>query len=460
MSRSFVPGQPAWRRIALAVVSGLLLASCGGGAKAPSTSPEIISITPGDGQVVVVFKQDPTLQYWIFGAPDPSISIRNWFNLPHAVSVHPSYSPQIVSGLLTTVGPYSFIMNSTLNGSPAGPTTAPVTPRLAGSSWLEFSGTGGLPTAATTSLTAATRFADNFVVTGTNGSVLTSTDLPYAAALGQNPTWTARATGLTGTLRTAITTPSTVVVAGDNGSIAWTGDLSTWSPPVNPTFYLTGGGTTPLASVSFQSLAYSTGGLYVALTRVQAGGGTSAMIFTSGDLVTWTQQGAAIIPAGGNYNRLTQIWGIFCLLGSNGAMFVSGDAINWTPITTPAGGQNDDMRGAAAGIGSTGNGQVQFIAVGDGGASGGVIWSSPDAINWSRQVASPSALSGITFGSRFVAVGDAGAAVFSDDAVHWTVPNTPPAATDNLNTVFYAMGSYLGLGSKTTNGQGALSVAY
>ncbi len=446
MSRSLLSDLARRLRSLLAPIAFGLLAGCGG-AKAPDTAPTVASVTAGDGQVIVVFQQDPSLSYWIFGANSPSISIKDWFNLPHAVSLHPSYSPQIFGGLLNTVGAYTFIMNATSNGSPAGP-TSPVftaTPRLAGNTWNDYTGAGGFPAANMKAMAFAPGAyplayqSGTYLAAGAGGAVYTSVDLPYAAALGQAPTWTLRNSTLSSNLNAAVWTGSAFVVAGDNGSVAWTTDGSTWTQPSGMVFNLTGGGTVAQADITFRGLTYSANA-YVAATSVATGGAPSAMIFTSNDLVTWTQQASTVVPISANLNWAGILPGAYCIVGDGGALFTSSDAVNWTNYSI-SGGAN--LRGGAGGIASNAGGVTYAVVVGD----GGKVYSTTDGINWTAASSTPAGsthLRSVTFGSRFMAVGDAGTVIFSDDGLTWSAPTNPPSGT--LRATLYALGAYVAVG--------------
>ncbi len=433
-------------RILIAPVAFGLLAACGG-SKAPSDQPIVTSVTAGDGQVVAVFQQDPSLSYWLFGANSSSISIKDWFNLPHAVSVHPAYSPQILGGLLNTVGAYSFIMNSTSNGSPAGPASAvfTVTPRLAGGVWNDYSGQGGFSTADMKTLAFApgTNWlpyqSGTYLAAGANGAIYTSNDLPYAAALRQAPTWTAQASTLSSNLNAAAWVGTAFVVAGDNGAIAYSLDAINWIQPTGVVFNLAGGGTVAQTNVTFRKLGYGNSS-YFAAVSVATGGTPSAMVFTSPDLVTWTQQGAGVIPTSGNLNWAGTLPGVYAILGDNGALFTSPDLVNWSDYTV-SGGAN--LRSGAGGVAANANGVTYSVVVGDGGA----VYSTTDGTTWSRAASTPAGsttLRSIAFGSRFMAVGDAGTVIFSDDGLTWSSPGTAPSGT--LQATLFALGAYVAVG--------------
>ena len=119
-------------------------------------------------------------------------------------------------------------------------------------------------------------------------------------------------------------------------------------------------------------------------------------ILTSPDGVRWIRQTGVgtllLVVAYGNDLFLTP---------DDNSMFVSPDAITWTPHS---------LRSMAA-IRAIASGNAVFVAAGD----GGKILTSPDGNQWSNRISGTSnSLNGVAYGSdSFVAVGDAGTIIQS-----------------------------------------------
>jgi hypothetical protein len=54
-------------------------------------------------------------------------------------------------------------------------------------------------------------------------------------------------------------------------------------------------------------------------------------------------------------------------------------------------------------------------------------------------------------GLRFLAVGQGGAVVFSDDGVQWLVASSPPPSSQDLTSVLFFGGQYLAVGAVGAN---------
>ncbi len=435
-----------------ALLLAVLLGSCGGKA-ASDHVPAGLSAFAGDGQVIITFTQNPAYQYWVFGANSPSISTSTWFNLPGARFVTPAYSPQIVSGLSNTVGQYSFVMNTTLNGSPAGGDSAVVsaTPRLAGDYWYDYGRQGGLSSG--TNLNAIAVSYNVYLAVGSGGAIYTSIDLYGAGALGTHPTWTAQASNVTNNLNSVIWNGLSFVAAGDHATVVSSDDAVNWTVYTGLVFQLAAGGTVhDTTTVKINSITELSGTFVIATSDTSGG---SQALYTSTDLINWTQQGAAVVSSTRNVNAIVTVNGTLVALADGGVYYTSSDAVTWvarTIASTPNQpiGSTQNLR--AVTFSST---LALYVAVGDGPA----LFTSPDLINWRAASSVPSSASNlrsVLFSTRFMAVGDSGTALYSDDGYNWYAPQTKaPPAMSTLRGLQFCLGAYVAVGDG-----GTLTVSY
>ncbi len=366
------------RAVTLAALA--LLASCGNSNSddAPTAAPTGFAVAAGDTSVVVTWDMEPGLTYWVFSAAAPSITRDSYNRFAGAAITQPAVSPQVIGGLVNGTT-YSFLVNATRNGSPAGPSTTSIAavPRLAGDTW-----TVGAPLG--TDLNALSFFVGKYLAVGNGGALFTSTT-------GNSGTWTATPTGVTVNLN-GVAAGGVAVAVGDGGTIISSTDAAAWTPQ-------TSGVTTRLNAITVGS------GLFVVVgdggVILRSSNGTSWEASTSGttqDLVSVTSLGATLVA-----------------LGNNGTLLTSADGITWTARSS---GVTGTLRHAAAGA-------SRFVAVGDAGA----LITSTDAITWTVQTAPTSqTLRRVVLGSRLVAVGDNGTVLLSDDGITWTVANSGTTA--------------------------------
>jgi hypothetical protein len=149
--------------------------------------------------------------------------------------------------------------------------------------------------------------------------------------------------------------------------------------------------------------------------------GTS--IFTSPDAVTWTQQPSGLSSM---MNDVTWTGSQFVVVGDNGAVLTSADAIAWTPQVTPT--------AVAPALNGVASSSTRLVAVGTqtdpaSNTTVSLILTSKDGITWNAiPKTTQAALNAVTWsGSQFVAVGSAlgqansqAIALTSPDGVTWT----------------------------------------
>ena len=175
-------------------------------------------------------------------------------------------------------------------------------------------------------------------------------------------------------------------------------------------------------------------------------GGTLAF---SGDGTSWT------LPTSNTTSNLyAAVYGAskYVVVGDAGTVLTSPDGTNWT--TVPVGTTNA-LRGISFGVLSTttGTGSTAtttttnyFVAVGD----AGTVLTSNDAITWTLRTPIPSArMNAVAFGGQFVAVGNGGAIFTSSDGTAWTarISNT----ANDLFGITRTANGYLAVGANGTN---------
>ena len=406
----------------IALASLVALAGCHRQADAPSDAPTGLKVEEGDGQVTVSWDQQPGLTYWIFFQAGSTVTAA----APGVPLIFDAHSPRVLFPLVNGTQ-YAFVMNATNQDSKAGPSTPVMTqtPRLSGSSWTsglslgpqDLNGVAYNPT------------LNRLVAVGNAGTIFagdfnyTSTDPPGVTA------WTPPTSipaGFVSDLTAVMFSGSQFIALGTDGSILTSADGNTWILSTNPV--PSGGATGPrMNSLAFGIVSNAT--IYVAV-------GDGGHIFTSPDLVTWT----AASPTGNNLYNVSFPNGSFVATGANGTLLRSADAITWT-LPNSIQSTSNALRGATFGAGS-------YVVVGD----AGTILTSTDGTSWSLITPAPPLtqdLRAIRFGTRFVAVGQAGNVAYSDDAINWLT--TSSGSTANLAAVIFTPGMYLAVGASGAN---------
>ena len=148
-------------------------------------------------------------------------------------------------------------------------------------------------------------------------------------------------------------------------------------------------------------------GLQAPLRCVAYGNGTwvaaGSNLVTSADGITWT---ARTVPANGNFHAAAFGAGRFVLAGEAGGVITSTDGNSWA--FHPAFGYAK-IRGLAFG-------GTDFVAVGERDGAG-IMWSSPDGLNWTQSGSAPYPLKAVTYNNgSFTAVGEHGLIVQSSPA--------------------------------------------
>ena len=386
------------RSLLAALFVTVLLGGClGGGDSAPP--PTGLTVVPGDGQVTVSWVGDPKVQYWILYAPGNSISTENT-NLPAGYNWQLNVtSPYVITGLVNG-RTYAFAMNGRTDNGPGGASTASVTavPRPAGGYWNAGTGSGTNDLKGVTYGTASDASV-NYLAVGANSAMYKSLD-----GVTWNPIGTApAATNFTA----AQNGRGFFLAATDNGTIYRSSDLATWTASAT-------GGT------SINAIAAS-GALAVAV-------GNGGKIYTSLDAINWTAATSSG-TAQNLYGVALSPTGLWLAVGANGTILTSSDgANNWTARTFGT----KTLRAVAAQQNGT---TFSYVAVGDVGS----IWQNADftgVAKWTdRSTTLPGNFYAITASSvQFLAVGDGGASYVSTNGTTWAPTNTTGGGTGTLST--------------------------
>lgn len=421
------------RLFVLAIAALLALSGCQRKTDPPSEAPTGVTATPGDGLVVMSWDMLPDLTYWIFFEAGSSVAVAQ----PEARVIRDAVSPRPLGGL-TNGTPYAFVMNATHNDSAAGPNSAPVTatPRLAGDAWT--SGTP-LPLGAPQNLKGIALNGSRFVVVGDAATILagdfnyTNIDPPGVTA------WmppTTLPSPFTANL-SAVIFSTAYVALGTDGSIISSTDGLTWSANT---------AILPAPSTNMNGVAF---GFVLGSTPTYVAVGDGGQIFTSSDLLQWNARNSGIAN---NLTGVALVNGYFIASGAGGTLLTSQDGIQWgLPLSTNT---TSTLRGIAFGPSSASTTGVLYVAIGD----AGTIITTPDITTpWTPVIPPPVAqnLQSITVGgasgSRFVAVGQGGAVVFSDDGLSWHSASSPPSGSPSLAKLVFAPAMYLAVGDAGAN---------
>lgn len=402
------------RALFMPLIATLLVSACGGSSSSNTPAPPVdgISLTAGDSQVTVSWKETPGVEYWIFAAPNsPNLSLSNWLATTGSTYRLKVTSPFVVTGLANGT-PYSFFLTGRVNSGPGGAATPTVTstPRLAGNTWTKGSTFGtGSPMSLTYGGyvdTATNTLAYSYVAVGKGGSLYKATSIDA---------WTLVPAIVSSDLRTTTFALSKFIAAGSAGTVIYSTDAQTWTKAASVT------------SQNINAMAASVG-LAVAV-------GDNGTILKSTDAITWTI--AATVPSSANLNGVAYSpSGTWVAVGDAGTVLTSVDGNTWV-AQTPATTYNLRDAGVLATLVNTST-SYQFVAVGD----GGTVLSSVDGITWvvqkSNTTANLNALSAI---NQFVVVGNNGTLLTSLDGISWTIQSSP--VSSDLKTLSRAANQYI-----------------
>jgi len=373
------------KHVAAALLALSALNGCGNNGDSANPPAGGLQAAPGDGTVVVTWADDLNIDYWLFVSTDSKLTTENFSTLTDIRVIRSARSPYVLCGYPDGRTLY-LAMNGRTGGGPGGPGTPTInsTLRAAGSAW-----------------TAGTAPATDF-----NGA-------------GYAPITTCVAAGLPTGIFTAV---------GPNAAIATSPDGVTFTARVAPT-----GFTTDLNAVA----AFTTN-LNIptnpGLKIIAVGAGGAAIVST--DSITWTV-GVAFSAAAATLRSIAVNAGIFIAVGDGGVAQTTTDGVTWTARTS-------NTTANLQGIGCNG---TACIAVGD---NGTILRTIDSGATWTVQaITGAPALKRVAYGNfnnnvgsattavnTWVAVGDAGAVMYStDNGVTWTA--TTVAGATNFVAISY-----------------------
>ncbi len=402
-------------RLTLAALLASALAACGNdGDSAPP--PTNVTAVPGDGRIVLSWDTEPGVEYWIFGAADPGVTVDNWIGLPASFSVIRGRSPQPVCALENGTEFWATVnaRTGTAGGGPGSPAVS-ATPRLAGETWTTTTlgtsvnalGFGLIEHCRTVNAVTDTDrpATGHFIAVGDAASIFTSLDGVNWTKQAVDPSFTADLhavdvyTRRPGDLRNLEQTwlavgVETATLRSYNG-VDWVASAA----PIP--------GSRTLRSLTHRFSTF-------------VGVGDGGRIAVTSDTTTWIERES---PTTENLNYVTHNNGSLLAVGDNGTLLMSGDSNGWGRIDI---GTTAHLRGAAWGNNNTnpGNGGDEeietWVVVGDGGT---VARSLNNGRNWELQVL-PGApnLVGVGYTTAFIAVDDAGGVWRSIDGASWSGP--------------------------------------
>jgi len=393
----------------VAIACAVLLSGCYG--KGDSADPPAGGLTavPGDQLVTLTWQADSGVDYWLFWGPGSSVDVTHPLFIKTGVT-----SPYVLGGLTNGVT-YAFTINGRKNGGPGGSATPVVTaiPRPDGFVWQVGGGAG-------TADLKGVAYGTAYDAVGNGGALFQSTDgITWTAATGN---WAAMAGG--NNMNAIVFTVNGFVAVGDAGLILYSADNTNWTA-----------GTYAVAPVPAPKLNALAGNG----TRLVAVGDAGAIYYSDDNAVTWNA--AAAVPAGtGNlYGVVSSTSGTWVAVGAAGTMITSTDGSNWVAVTSVTPAITTDLRDVAV-LPST----SLFTAVGVGGevatSNDGLVWTT-EAITTSDLQAVASSVLGTAL---FAAVGRAGVAFTSFDGVNWTARTTGTAS--DLFAVVNGGGQFVAVG--------------
>jgi hypothetical protein len=364
--------------IAAAVFAAL--AGCGSSDTGSTPPPANVRATGGDGYIQVTWDMLGGVDYFAFAANDPRLTTTNWLNLPGAAAYVNIIAPLTLCNALNGQEKW-IILNGRTGTDPGGPGSPAVsaTPRPSGDAWV-----AGIPM------------------------------IDPLMGIGFAQATTCRPTGL----------PSGRFVAvGPAAALYTSPDGSSWSKMTAPL-----GFTADLFAVanrtSNMNLLPDPG-----MRTIAVGAGGAALISADGGL-TWTV-GRSFDAGQPTFRGIIAAEGTYIAVGSGGTIQSTSDGLTWAAL---ASNTSNDLNAIAYGNG-------RYIAVGNGGTiltslDGGVTWGAQSmaGVGSLRAIAygnfnSNTDNGGVTAINSFVAVGDGGMAVVSNDGgLSWNVTGIPGAS--------------------------------
>jgi hypothetical protein len=365
---------------------------------------------------VLSWDSEPGVEYWIFGAADPGVTVDNWISLPESFSVIRGRSPQPVCSLQNGTAYWATINARTgTSGGGAGSPVAGATPRLAGETWTTTAlgttinglGFGLIDHCRTVNAVTDTErpATGHFIAVGDAGAIWTSLDgvnwtrQPVDPAIAVDLHAVDVFTKRPGDLKNLEQT--WIAIGADNATLRSYNGVD-WAMSIAPQ-----PGSRQLRSLTHRLETF------VAV-------GDGGRIVATANTTQWFERESRTTE---NLNFVIYENGSFLAVGDNGTLVMSGDSVGWSRIDI---GTTARLRGAAYGNHNTNpgnNGEEEidtWVIVGEGGT---VARSRNNGRNWELQVL-PGApnLVGVGYTTAFIAVDDTGGVWRSIDGATWSGP--------------------------------------
>jgi len=335
----------------LAGITALLLYGCFGSGGSSAPAPTNVAVVAKDSRVIVTWDMTPGVDYWIWKAAASGVTPDNCSSLPScgiAVGVTSPASISVANGstlALTNGTAYSFSINARTNGGPGGFGSPAVdaTPRLSGATW-----NAGAPVSSASSAPnlRGVTYGNLFVAVGENGALFSSTDVSNSSTNGT--IWTAATSipaAATTTTLYAVSYDAFLtryMVTGSGGMILQSTDAATWTQLTSSTTsdlraIANNGGTTFVATGASGTITTSTNG------------GSAWAVQNSGTLNSLN----GIVY--GHGNNTTTPGNIFVAVGAAGTVLYSANGLSWsaaTSVSTPSSDINGVTYGLINGVGT------------------------------------------------------------------------------------------------------------
>lgn len=327
-------------------IAALALCGCLGNSGSPAPAPTGVRTFSGDGAISITWNDDPSVEYWIFYAQDPTLTTLNWSTLLSGGAMVNTSSPAILCNQVnnpypTSLFPQIFFTIDGRTGSSPGGAGSPLvgaSPRAAGgpsplSPWVAGQSIPSTLTGIGYGSITPCGFSGRppsgiYVAVGPSGAVY----------------WTLLAPTVAGPL---------VPSQGNNAM--------TWSPANVPV-----GFSQDLVAVAANSGAPNPAAPALVFVAV----GKSGTILRSTDGQNWAQ--VPNVPTTNNLNAVSATGLNFIAVGDGGVVLTSPDGLNWTQSLAAAAASTNTLNAIHCAGGNC-------VAVG---ASGTTLWTGTSGTSW------------------------------------------------------------------------------